>query len=339
MNSKNIARFSILVFIVCIICIAAFTTGCGSLVPAAAAQRQCGQMCVTPTPTPIPVPGNLIPFPAIDPNGSTVTLEPGDYDCPPAIPTNTRIIGHGSIMGTEIFSINQPVFEVGPISTVRIHCSTSLTLRSVTNVQISGVIFDFGLNANGGAGFPSGLVLDGITYSRFDMGVYNTAGPGIKFITTDGQIVGNNFDHLLLWNCFQGMWLSGSGSFAITWNMFHDVQVLKSTDYGIATDHQVDTNIFDSVRVAFLPATARGGVILNLPGTVIDTDNGGNIFHSVMVDSLDPTGFQGYSVLLNGFTMGNKITITFGLVPESHKFLARPGFTHTDTINRLTEHL
>src|SRR5689334_9588561 len=89
----------------------------------------------------------------------------GVYACPPSLPTGTHIIGRGAIVPPELLASTNfaPLKVIGEVSVVRVLCEHSLTIKDASDVQISGVVFDFKDSGR--------LILDSVTYSRFDMAI------------------------------------------------------------------------------------------------------------------------------------------------------------------------
>lgn len=102
-------------------------------------------------------------FPTVPTFGGEIVMEPGTYTCPTSIPSGTHIHGHKAIITQEMLadSFAPTANRTTPLPVVRIVCNSDLKLSGVTDLDISGVVFDF--QGNGG------LVLDSVTYSRLEL--------------------------------------------------------------------------------------------------------------------------------------------------------------------------
>lgn len=76
------------------------------------------------------------------------------------------------------------------------------------------------------------------------------------------------------------------------------------------------------------------GAIFNEQAIQQDYDAAGNVFENLMVDSIDTETTCG--ALFRGYTIGNWVRLTFGIIDNKHKVCIEPGF-HTDTITQLNE--
>jgi hypothetical protein len=248
-------------------------------------------------------------FPAIPANGGTITLEPGDYACPGKIPSGTHIIGHGAIVPPDL--INDKTFA--PIASpaapvVRIVCPATFSLTDVSGVEMSGVVFDF---QNAG-----GLVVDSVTYSRFDLGIVNST-VGLTVQSKDGNNMGNVFPRVVIYNTQTGILLQGLNSTAVTWNDFGHVDIVRAVNYGVVVSQFADTNTFAAIRIR-MNNSAIAGLVFNDKAVLGDVDASGNTVTAIGCDA-DGPAFAGYCVDFRGYTVGNKVSMGFGIMPDSNK--------------------
>jgi hypothetical protein len=265
-----------------------------------------------PTPTPITATmpsGNLAPI-DVSAGNLTLTLEPGDYDCPASIPSGTHIVGHGTIVPPEL-TADRPFAPISAVAaaSVRIFCDHDLALSSVSGVEISGVIFYF---ENMG-----GLVLDSITGCQFSMGIVDSP-LALNIESTTGNVMENTFPRLILYNVGKGMILQGFNSTGVTWNDFGHVEIVRAREYGINISRFADTNKFDHVLIR-MANTAQAGVIFNDSAALADVDASGNVFSLLSCDTDIPATFTGYCADFRGYTVGNNVTMGFGIMPDANK--------------------
>jgi hypothetical protein len=260
-------------------------------------------------------------FPAIPPSGGVIVLEPGTYTCPTVIPSGTHIVGHGAIVTPELSSDTFAPLSSAPAPVVRVLCNADLTIANVGDVDISGVVFDFQ-----GAG---GLVLDSINWSRFDIGIVN-ATTALTLESRTGNAAGNVFPRLLIYKANTGILVTGFGH-ATTWNDFGHVDIVRARDIGIDISQLTDTNTFDDVRIR-VSAAAQAGVVFNDAGVLGDVDASGNIFRALSCDADNSSQFTGYCADFRGYTVGNKITMGFGIMPDGNKVHFANAFSQSANI-------
>jgi hypothetical protein len=263
-----------------------------------------------------------LPFPS----GTIVTLEPGTYACPTGIAVGTHVIGHGSVAPPEMINDKgfAPLPPAAPV--VRILCSGDLTLSNLSGVDLSGVIFDFQ-----GTG---GLVLDDVAWSRFDIGIVNST-TGLTVQSRTSNNAGNTFPRVVVYETQRGIILQGFNS-AVTWNDFGHVDIVRAHDYGINISQFADSNTFHAVRINLYPS-ATAGVIFNDKGVLADVDASGNVFSLLNCDSPEP-GFTGYCADFRGYTVGNQVTMGFGIMPDANKLHFANAFSEAaNTVVKLQE--
>jgi hypothetical protein len=295
----------------------------------------------TPTPTPVPSPTpSPTPISATLPTGSlspidvsagnvTLTLEPGDYDCPAAIPSGTRIIGHGTIVPAELTADKAfaPI-SAGAAAPIRIFCDHDLVLTSVSGVEISGVIFYF---ENIG-----GLVMDSSTSCKFSIGIADSP-LALNLESTTGNAMENSFPRLVFYNVGKGIILQGFNSTGVTWNDFGHVEMVRVADYGINFSQYADTNKFDHVLIR-LANTAQAGVIFNDKAVLGDRDASGNVLSLLNCDADNSATYAGYCADFRGYTTGNNVTMGFGIMPDANKIHFQNAFSQTaNTIVKMQE--
>lgn len=253
----------------------------------------------------------LIPFPSIPTDGTPLILSAGSYTCPASIPSGAHIVGRGSIAPPELVGDIHfaPFTTTGTVPTVRISCNGPLLIQNAAAIQISGVVFDFN-NAGG-------LILDGVIYSHFEMGIVN-ATIGLTMTTTTGTTATNVFPDLILYDDATGLLLKGINNHAVTWNDFGNVELVNITDTGIIISQFADTNTFGSVRI-HLRGSARDGIVFNEAGVLGDVDASGNIIRALNCDG-EP-GFSGGCAHFKGYTVGNFVTMGFGTMLEDKKIV------------------
>jgi hypothetical protein len=327
--------------------ILAVILGCGGANSTVLAAANPAPSVATPTPTPAPAPTPVpsptpspTPIAATVPTGSltpidvsagnvTLTLEPGDYDCPASIPSGTRIIGHGSIVPAELTADKAfaPISAVAA-APVRIFCDHDLVLTSVSGVEISGVIFYF---ENLG-----GLVMDSSTGGRFSIGIADSP-LALNLESTTGNAMENTFPRLIFYNVGKGIILQGFNSTGVTWNDFGHVEMVRVADYGINFSQYADTNKFDHVLIR-LAHTAQAGVIFNEKAVLGDVDASGNVFSLLSCDADDSATYAGYCADFRGYTTGNHVTMGFGIMPDANKIHFQNAFSQAaNTVIKMQE--
>lgn len=295
--------------------------GCG-----AHAQRPLPQDEPTPRPTPTPAPlASPTPVLASIPSGTNVQLDPGLYACPAFITSGTHITGHGSISPPEMLTDTSFAPFAPPAPVVRILCPNGLTLSNITGVELSGVVFDF-------AG-ASGLILDGVSSSRFELGIVNS-NTGLLLQGRDFTAAVNVFPRLVLYETQRGIVLQGvtgtNGSLgAVTWNDFGQVSIVHAHQTGIVVSQFADSNTFRSVRINGVGAT---GVVFNDKGILGDVDASGNVVSFLNCDgTVTCVDFRGY-------TIGNYVTVGFGIMPDANKIKFANAFSQAaNTVVKLQE--
>jgi len=270
------------------------------------------------------------PFPIVPPSGATLTLEPGVYNCPTSLPSGTHIIGHGAIVPQELLQDDfAPIANRVPVPEVRIVCPSGLTLKNVNDIEISGVIFDF---EEGG-----GLVLDAVTYSKFEMALAHSI-TALTLTTNDGNTFSDTFPRLTIYDTQTGILMKGVNSKAVTWNDFGHVDIVRASNMGIDISQFSDTNTFAAVRIR-LSAGAAAGVVFNDNNVFGDVDASGNTFLALGCDADNAADYTGYCADFRGDTVGNKVTMGFGIMPDAGKLHYSNSFSQTsNTVLKLQEH-
>lgn len=265
------------------------------------------------------------PFPG---TSGTVILEPGEYTCPTAISSGTHLVGHGAIVPPELLASKNfaPIAVTGPVPVVRVICDHGLTIKDASDVQISGVIFDFH-----GTG---GLTLDSVTYSRFDIGIVD-ADTALTLTTSDGNTFSNMFPRLVLYKHNTGIVLNGVGSKDVTWNDFGPIDMVDTRQFGMVVSQFSDTNTFGAIRIHLL-GTAQDGIVFNDAGSLADIDASGNVFQLVNCDA-EP-GFTGSCAHFKGYTIGNRLRMGFGIMSDINKIkFDNPFSASANIIEKLQE--
>lgn len=267
-----------------------------------------------------------VPFPTAS---GTITLQPGEYACPKSIPSGTHIEGRGAIVPPELLmSMNfAPIALKGSVPVVRVICDHGLTIKDASDVQISGVIFDFR-----GTG---GLILDSVTYSRFDMGLVD-ADTALTLTTNDGNTFSNLFPRLVIYKHNTGILLNGVASKGVTWNDFGPIDIVDTRQFGVVVSQFSDTNTFAAIRLHLL-GTAQDGLVFNDAGSLADVDANGNVFHLVNCDA-EP-GFAGNCAHFKGYTTGNHLRMGFGIMDDASKVKFENAFSASaNLIEKMQEH-
>jgi hypothetical protein len=268
-------------------------------------------------------------FPAVPPAGGTIKMEPGTYTCPDSIASGTHIIGHGAIVPPELLASTNfaPIASTGTGPVVRVVCTHNLTIKNVHDVQMSGVIFDF-------QGSGAGLILDGVTYSRFDIGIFD-AGTALTLTTHNGNTFSDMFPRLVLYKHDIGIVFDGINSKAVTWNDFGPVDLVDTRQVGIVVSQYADTNTFAAVRMHLL-GSAQDGLVFNDAGTLRDVDASGNVFQLVNCDA--EAGFAGSCAHFKGYSVGNFVRMGFGIMPDQSKVrFDNPFSAASNTIQKMQE--
>lgn len=272
------------------------------------------------------------PFPTVSAFGGTITLEPGVYNCPASgtLPSGTHIIGHGAIVPQELLQDNfAPIANRLPVPEVRIVCPNGLTLKDVNDIELSGVILDFG---NSG-----GLTLDGVMFSKFEIALAH-ATTALTLTTTDGNTANNTFPRLTIYDAGIGVLANGINSHAVTWDDFGHIDIVRAQQAGIIISQFTDSNTFAAVRIR-MNATATAGVIFNDKGVLGDVDASGNTFLALGCDVDTMETYTGYCADFRGNTVGNKVTMGFGIIPDTAKIHFANTFSQSaNTIIKLQEH-
>lgn len=258
-----------------------------------------------------------------------MTLEPGDYDCPASIPSGTHIIGHGTIVPPEL-TADKPFAPISAVAAapVRIFCDHDLVLSSVSGVEISGVIFYF---ENIG-----GMVLDSITGCQLSIGIVDSP-LAMNIESTTGNVMENTFPRLIFYNVGKGMILQGFNSTGVTWTDFGHVEMVRVRDYGINISQFADTNKFDHVLIR-LAHGAQAGVIFNDKAVLGDVDASGNVFSLLSCDVDDSPTYTGYCADFRGYSVGNNVTMGFGIMPDANKIHFQNAFSQAaNTIVKMQE--
>lgn len=275
------------------------------------------------------------PFPAIPPEGGTVRLDPGVYNCPANIPSSTHIIGDGSITPDEVGAFDGSIVTNGHARNVRILCSRPVVLKNLTDVQISGVIFDF-------QHFDAGMIIEGTVHSEFSMGIAHTGNvPALELSAHHGNNFANRFSRLMLYDVEQGLKLDGGNDgflccAVVTANVFDFVEIMNVHQYGINISQWADTNYFHNVQILGLASDAIAGVVFNDNAVPTDIDADGNVFQEMYINEADQSNPVACGVRFRGTTLGNYVFLSFGILPDANKFCVEPGF-HTDELHRLNE--
>jgi hypothetical protein len=277
----------------------------------------CG--CGSATLDPIVKAAGPIPFPTA---GGTIVLQPGEYACPASISSGTHIIGRGALVPPELLAARNfaPIALNGSVAVVRVICNHGLIIKDASDVQISGVIFDFR-----GTG---GLTLDSVSYSRFDMGLVD-ADTALTLTTNDGNTFSNLFPRLVLYKHNTGIVLNGVASKDVTWNDFGPIDIVDTRQVGVVISQFSDTNTFSALRMHLL-GTAQDGLVFNDSGSLADIDASGNMFQLVNCDA-EP-GFAGYCAHFKGYTTGNRLRMGFGIMSDANKVKFENAFSASANI-------
>jgi hypothetical protein len=237
-------------------------------------------------------------------------MEPGTYACPDTITGGTHIVGHGAIVPPELLAAKNfaPIAKAGDVPVVRIVCAHDLTIKDASDVQMSGLILDF-------KGSGAGLILDGVTYSRFDIGIVD-AGTALTLTTHDGNTFSDTFPRLVLYKHAIGVELNGVNSKAVTWNDFGPIDLVDTRRAGIVVSQFADTNTFAAVRMHLL-GSAQDGLVFNDAGALRDVDASGNMFSLLNCDG--EAGFAGACAHFKGYSVGNFVRMGFGIMPDQNK--------------------
>jgi len=240
------------------------------------------------------------------------------------------MIGHGAIVPQELLQDDfAPIANRVPVPEVRIVCPSGLTLKNVNDIEISGVIFDF---EQGG-----GLVLDGVTYSKFEMALAHSI-TALTLTTNDGNTFSDTFPRLTIYDAQTGILMKGVNSKAVTWNDFGHVDIVRASNMGIDISQFADTNTFAAVRIR-LSATATAGVVFNDNNVFGDMDASGNTFLALGCDADNAASYTGYCADFRGDTVGNKVTMGFGIMPDDGKLHFSNAFSQTaNMVVKLQEH-
>lgn len=259
-------------------------------------------------------------FPTVPVFGRDIVMEPGVYSCPTSIHSGTHIHGHGAIVTPEYLSDRfAPLSAHTAPGVVRIVCNADLKLSNVSDVDISGVVFDFQNNG--------GLVLDGVNESRFEIGIVNST-TGLDVQANAGNNAGNVFPRLVIYKTGIGAILHGFNSKAVTWNDFGHVEIVHATNMGIDISQYADTNTFQAVRMHLDPS-AVAGVVFNDNNVLGDVDASGNFFGAL---SCDAEGANTYCADFRGYTVGNSIRMGFGIMPDANKLHFANSFSQLSNI-------
>jgi hypothetical protein len=179
-------------------------------------------------------------------------------------------------------------------------------------------------------------MLDGVTYSYFDLGITNSK-VALTVQSKDGNNAGNVFRRVVIFNTDVGMLLQGLNSTAVTWNEFDHVDIVHAASYGIVVSQFADTNKFGAVHVR-MNSTGIAGVVFNDQAVLGDVDASGNIFGLVSCDADDSSSFAGYCVDFRGYTVGNKVTQGFGIMPDANKIHFDNSFSQSaNVVDKLQE--
>jgi len=271
-----------------------------------------------------------IAFPSLPAAGGTITMEPGTYACPEGIASGVHIVGHGATVPPELLASTNfaPIATAAAVPVVRVTCTHSLTIKDANDVQISGVIFDF-------QGSGAGLILDSVTYSRFDIGIVD-AGTALTLTTHDGNTFSDMFPRLILYKHDVGIVLHGVNSKAVTWNDFGPVDLVDTRKVGILVSQYADTNTFSAVRMHLL-GSAKDGLVFNDSGTLNDVDASGNVFQLLDCDA--EGGFAGSCAHFKGYSVGNFVRMGFGIMPDQDKVVFdNPFSASSNTVQKMQEH-
>jgi hypothetical protein len=245
------------------------------------------------------------------------------------LPSGSHISGHGAIVPQELLQDTfAPIANRQPSQEVRIACPSGLTLHDVNDVEISGVIFDFENSA--------GLVLDGVTYSKFEIGLANST-VALTVTANDGNTMSNTFPRLVIYNTQTGILMQGLNSKVVTWNDFGHVDIVKAQNMGIDISQFTDTNTFAAVRIRMM-SSAAAGVVFNDNAVVGDVDASGNIFLALDCDADNAAAYTGYCADFRGNTVGNNVKMGFGIMPDAQKVHFSNAFSRSaNTVLKLQE--
>lgn len=247
------------------------------------------------------------PFPSVPANG-TVTLEPGRYACPTRLADGVHIIGHGSIVPAEMLADPSwaNLAHRDPLPEVRILCPGGLTITA-NDVHLSGVIFDFE-----GSG---GLTLESTAYGNLSVAITN-AETGLTLHSSQGNLFGLTVPKLVIYNTKTGIYLRGDNATAVTWVDFGHVDIVQARDHGIVISQFADTNTFAAVHIHMMDNATGSGVVFNDAGVLGDVDASGNKIGWLGCDGIN---FSGYCADFRGYTIGNQVTMGFGIMPDTNK--------------------
>lgn len=212
-----------------------------------------------------------------------------------------------------------PIAIRDPLPEVRIVCPGGLTITA-NDVSISGVIFDFE-----GSG---GLTLESMTYGDFSIGITNSQ-TALTLHGSKGNTSGLTFPKLVIYNTNTGIYLRGDNATVVTWVDFGHVDIVQARDRGIVISQFADTNTFAAVRIHMKDNSTGSGVVFNEASVLGDVDASGNKFVWLGCDGIN---FTGYCADFRGYTVGNQVTMGFGIMPDEQKIHFQNAFSQAANI-------
>lgn len=259
---------------------------------------------------------------ALPPTGGTVTLEPGIYACPAHIPAGTHIIGHGSIVPGEMLADTTwaAVADRTPLPEVRILCPGGLTIAA-NDFQASNVIFDFQ-----GAG---GLTLENVAYGNLIVGIVNSE-TALTLHAVDANMFGLTVPKAVIYRTKVGLVLRGDCRTicgAVTLNDIGHIDIIQASEHGAIISQYADTNSIGHLWVHMADNATGSGIIFNDQATMAyDADANGNLIGWLDCDGIN---FTGYCAEFRGYSVGNKVTLGFGIMPDANKVHFDNSFSQT----------